>query len=198
MKKGIEFAIAALSLLVSLSARAADPAWTVDKAHSRVGFEVSHLGLSSVEGTFSKYEGTVIADAEGKVRSVSAVVQVSSIHTGNDDRDTHLRSAELFNVVKYPEIRMTTKTVNWKGKQLSGKAVLTIKGKTMDVKYRGTLTGKKTLDERGRKVLRVGYAVTTEIDRTAFGIEFGSAAETFGLVGKTVEIQISVEITRPL
>lgn len=197
MKKAIVYMIAVLFAAISLPLAAAEPIWTIDKAHSKVGFTVSHLGLSSVDGRFSKYDGTVTADGDGRVSAVSAVVQVSSINTGNDDRDTHLRAPDLFDAQKYPTITMKTETVNWSGNNLSGKATLTIKGQALTVRYSGKRTGKKVVTENGKEMVRVGYVVKTKVERSRFGLDFGGASEAFGLVGKTVDITINVEIVRP-
>lgn len=197
MKTAISYLVFAFTVVFSLPLAAAEPAWTIDKAHSKVGFTVSHMGLSSVDGRFSNYDGTVTADGEGRVSAVSAVVQVSSINTGNDDRDIHLRSADLFNAPKYPTITMNTETVKWSGNSLSGKATLTIMGKALTVRYNGKLTGKKVVTENGKQMVRAGYVVTTKVNRDQFGLNFGGASEAFGLVGKTVDITINVEIVRP-
>jgi polyisoprenoid-binding protein YceI len=187
-----------ISVGFCLNVKAAEPSWTIDKAHSRIGFSVSHMGLSTVDGRFTKYDGTVAADNDGRASAVSAVIQVQSINTDNEDRDNHLRSPELFDVKANPTITMKTETVDWKGDRLSGNAKLTIKGKTREVQYVGGRTGKKVVTDNGKETLRVGYTVSCEIDRSQFGLNFGTAAETFGLVGKTVTITINVEITRPL
>ena len=76
--------------------------YTVDPAHSSVGFEVRHMGIATVRGRFSEFQGTV--DATGEAPSLSGVVEVQSIDTGDENRDTHLTSAEFFDSANHPQI----------------------------------------------------------------------------------------------
>ncbi len=198
MKRGTVLIGLWIVTLFAGTAHAANPVWTIDKDHSRVGFSVSHLGVSTVEGTFSLYDGEVTADESGRVTSVRATVQVKSIDTANDNRDASLRAPDFFDVAKYPTISMQTESAKWTGNRVAGKAKLTIKGTTRQIQYSGILTGKRTVEEGGRKVMRVGYTVTAKIKRSDFGLRFGGAAEAFGLVGETVNIKVTVEITRTL
>jgi polyisoprenoid-binding protein YceI len=186
------------AVMISLNATAAEATWSVDKAHSRVGFSVKHFGINTVYGTFSKYDAEVVADDKGRVSKVSAKVAAASIDTDIEKRDDHLRSPELFDVAKYPDIRMTTTSIRWNGKKLSGKADLTIKGKTVKVAFSGKLTGTRTVTANGKNELRAGYEVSAKIDRTKFGLDFGGMTEALGMVGDTVTISLNIEIARPM
>jgi polyisoprenoid-binding protein YceI len=189
----------ALLVMVSPLAVGADStSWSVDRAHSRVGFSVKHFGINTVHGVFSKYDAEVKADASGKLSAVNATVYVKSINTQNETRDEHLREPELFNVAKFPTIEMKTKSIKWNGNKMSGIAALTIKGKTRSVKFKGARTGTKSVTEKGKKVLRAGYKVSARIDRNQFGIVFGGMTEGLGMVGETVTISLNIETTRPL
>lgn len=190
-------ALGAMVLLFSQSASADDVVWEVDHNHTRVGFTVTHLGINEVQGVFKKFDATVKADAKtGKLSSVTASVDVASIDTDIDKRDEHLRSAEIFNVAKYPKMTLRTGAINWKGDTFSGWAKLTIKGKTHAVKYSGKRTGLREMTEDGKKVRRAGYKVTATINRKKFGLEFGNFSEGLSMVGETVTIQLNVETVR--
>jgi polyisoprenoid-binding protein YceI len=178
--------------------RAEALSWSVDSAHSRVGFSVTHFGINTVYGSFTKYDAVVIADASGKLGEVTATVHVASINTGNEKRDGHLRAPDLFHVAQYPTIEVTAKKINWSGKKLSGTASMTIKGKSLPVRFTGRLTGTKTVTENGKQVMRAGYVVSAEINRTKFGLDFGGITEALGMVGEAVTITLNIETTRPI
>ena len=105
-----------LSVLMVVSNRSDAEAvtWQVDKAHSRVGFTVKHMGINNVHGVFKRYQATVKADREtGKLSAVNATVDVASIDTDTKKRDEHLRAPDLFNVAAFPKMTLKTGAVNW-------------------------------------------------------------------------------------
>jgi polyisoprenoid-binding protein YceI len=96
--------VLALSLALAPAAQAAPATWTIDPAHSQVGFSIRHF-FSKVPGSFTKYSGTIIYDAEKPASSsVKAEIEATSITTNNERRDNHLRSEDFFYVEKYPTI----------------------------------------------------------------------------------------------
>jgi polyisoprenoid-binding protein YceI len=78
--------------------------YNVDPSHSNVGFEVKHMGIATVRGTFRKFEGTV--DATGKAPRLEGTVEVASIDTGEENRDGHLKAPDFFDADRYPQITL--------------------------------------------------------------------------------------------
>ena len=76
--------------------------WTIDPVHSDVGFVVRHLMVSKVRGHFTKFEGRIVTDADPMRSTVTATIDLASIDTSNQQRDDHIRSADFFEVEKYP------------------------------------------------------------------------------------------------
>ena len=196
-KRAWVFSMAWILALLSVTPNARASDWTVDKAHSRIGFSVSHLGINTVHGVFKNFSATVSADDAGKLSSVSAEVSVASVDTGIDGRDDHLRASEVFNVAKYPTMRLETTRIVWNGNRFSGTARLTIKDKTLPIEFKGKLTGTKRVATDGKPVTRAGYSVTATVNRKAFGIGFGGFSEGLGMVGETVNVALDVELVRP-
>src|SRR5690606_16725423 len=113
--------------------------WKIDQAHSEVGFKVKHMMISTVSGSFEKFEGyleTTTDDFTDAVFNFSA--EIDSVNTNNKDRDTHLKSDDFFNATEYPKLKFVSKSFN--GSELKGD--LTIRDVTkeisLDVDYNGT------------------------------------------------------------
>ena len=190
MKKLI-LAAAAL-LLVSASSFAQTQIWKADKVHSKVGFSVSHLVVSEVEGKFSDYDATLTTDANGKLEKVEAVIKVASITTDNADRDKHLKSDDFFAAEKYPELTFVSKSIKAAGKN-SYKIIgdLTMRGVTksvtLDTKFNGQIK-----DPWGNT--KSGWVATTTVNRFDYGLQWNKALEAGGLVvGKDVDISLKLE-----
>jgi len=191
------FLVAMIIMLGQSTAFAGE--WTVDHAHTRVGFSVTHLGINTVQGVFKKFDADVAADGStGKLSAVSATVTVASIDTGVDARDDHLRGPDLFNVKAYPTMRLETTRITWNGNSFSGTAKLTMKDVTKQVRFKGRLVGVKTVTIRGKTEKRAGYRVTASVNREAFGLKFGAFSEGLSLVGETVDITLDAEIVKPV
>ena len=175
-----------------LTISAAD--WKFDSAHTTVGFEVSHMVISSVDGKFKKFEGTVGTDGMNwETADIQFSVYTNSIDTDNEDRDKHLRSDDFFAADQYPKMIFVSKTMEKVGEnkyKLIGD--LTIKGTTkeitLDVTHNGTIT-----DPYGNT--RAGFSLDGEIDRFDYGIEWDKTLDAGGLVvGETVDINIETEL----
>ncbi len=188
-------AAAALSLLaVALPtvARAADT-YNVDKGHSEVSFKVKHL-LGKVPGRFNDFSGTIVFDpAKPETSSVEFAIKATSIDTANGDRDGHLRSADFFDVEKFPEITFKStavKVVAPNRFQVTG--AFTMHGVTktiiLPVEYLG-----EAKDPWGNT--KAGYAAETVINRKDYGIVWNKSLDTGGtLLGEEVEIAINLEV----
>jgi polyisoprenoid-binding protein YceI len=189
-------AIAGLVVLGS-SASAFGANWDIDPAHSTVGFSVRHMMISTVHGSFAKYSGALSID-DGDVSKSTAHIEIdaSSITTGNDKRDEHLRSADFFDVAHFPKLVFDATHVERRGPAafaLNGN--LTIKNITHPVILDVTgLTG-EVKDPWG--ATRRGATATTKINRKDFGLNWNKALETGGVVvGDEVTIQLEVELTK--
>ena len=102
--------ILSIALLAGFSASKAQTNWTIDKAHSKVGFNVSHLVISEVEGEFKEYEAKVVSTSEDFAGSeVSFTAKVASIDTDNEQRDNHLKSEDFFAAEKNPDLKFSGK-----------------------------------------------------------------------------------------
>lgn len=168
--------------------------YKVDKAHTTVSFKIRHL-FTNVAGRFDDFDGVVTFDPAAFADStVSGTVQVASINTNNEKRDTHLRSADFFDVEKYPTITFKSTKVTdvdeaKKTAKLHGN--LTMHGVekpiVLDVAYLGT--GK---DPWGNT--RGGFTATTQLNRKDFGITWNETLESGGLLlGEEVEVEIDFE-----
>ena len=166
--------------------------YRIDRAHSEAVFQVRHL-LTKVRGRFSDFEGTIQYDEANPERSsVNATIQATSIDTNESDRDTHLRSADFFDVEKFPTLTFRSTRVTKKGSESFDVAGdLTIHGVTKPVTLNVTFLGKAT-DPWGNE--RLGFEGETTINRKDFGLTWSAALETGGfLVGDEIKISVSVQ-----
>jgi len=194
MKRFVLIVISVMTL--SMPVRALATTWEIDPAHSRIGFKVKHLMISTVSGFFGKYRSVIdIDDTAIEKSTVSVVIDTASIDTGIAQRDEHLRSADFFDVQKFPEMTFVGKRVTRGagGIQLLGD--LTIRGITRPV----TLTVRELTppvkDPWGGE--RRGASATAEINRKDFGLTWNKALETGGVVvGDQVRIEIDLELIR--
>jgi polyisoprenoid-binding protein YceI len=170
--------------------------WQIDPAHTEVGFSVKHLMISTVRGRFAGVKGTIVLDEANPERSsVEAEIDAATIDTRAEQRDAHLRSADFFDVEKYPTITFRSRRVE---RVSDGRyrivGDLTIRGVTREVVLDATEEG------RGRDPWggdRLGFSATTTIDRRDFGLTWNQALETGGvLVGNEIKISIDVEAVK--
>jgi polyisoprenoid-binding protein YceI len=163
----------------------------IDKAHSEVAFQVRHL-LTKVRGRFADFEATLTYDEEHPERStVSAVIQAASIITNETDRDTHLRSADFFDVEKHPTLRFASTRVRRQGDGFAVEGDLTIREVTRPVTLAVSYLG-KAKDPWGNE--RVAFEAETTINRKDYGLNWNAVLETGGfLVGDEVKILLSVQ-----
>lgn len=171
--------------------------YKIDPAHSIIGFAVRHLEINWVEGRFKEFEGTVHYDDKDVTKSsVEFSAKVESIDTGVAPRDKHLRTADFFEVEKYPTLTFKSTRVERKGKDayvLHGD--LTLKGVTKPVQLPFKLSG-AVKDPWGNT--RFGVQAETNINRRDFGINYGNAFAGGGLdVGNEVRITLQLEVLRP-
>jgi polyisoprenoid-binding protein YceI len=185
------------SILVILPSLAIASMWQIDPDHSSIQFKVRHMMISNVKGVFHNFKGTVAIDDQDITRSkVSASIDAASVDTGVAKRDEDLRSANFFDVARYPTISFTAKKIVAIGMgnyRLTGD--LTIHGVTREV----------TLDMEGPspavtdfyKNTRRGATASGKINRKDFGMTYSKLLETGGVVvGDEVAISIEVEMIK--
>jgi polyisoprenoid-binding protein YceI len=181
------------ALLAGDTVKANPVAWTVDPAHSEVSFRVRHL-TGRVRGHFKEYTTSLMADpAQLTTGSVTVEVKTASVNTEQEKRDAHLRSPDFFDVEKFPAMTFKSTKVDANGKDLALSGDLTIKGVTKPVVLKGTFNGKVT-DPWGKE--RLGFEVSTTIDRRDFGLVWNKLVEGSSLVGDEVTIDIAIEAVK--
>lgn len=167
--------------------------YEIDPSHTRVGFEVDHLMISSIDGNFKDFAGSFeyLMD-KNTIKDLKVKVKANSISTNQEKRDEHLKSADFFDVKKYPEMVFVSREIklNKKGKG-SIKGDLTLHGQTLPV----------TLDAVVKGPIKNPWGVTvlafeghSKINRKEFGLTWNKALETGGVVvGEIVKISIKGE-----
>lgn len=191
--------IASISTIVALAfpAFAFASTWTIDPDHSNIGFKVRHLMVSNVRGSFDKHSGTVEIDDKDITRSkVNISIDTNSINTNVQKRDEHLRSADFFDVAKYPTMTFVSKKVAKAGKdKLKVTGDLTLHGVTKQVVLDVVGPTKESKDPWGN--IRKGATATTKINRKDFGLVWNAALETGGVtVGDEVTITLEIEMIK--
>lgn len=182
-------ALAALSVVTAVEA--AD--YTIDLAHSEVGFKVRHLGIASVRGEFTDFTGTFSYDPSVPESSrVRANIKAASVDTGVEGRDEHLRSEDFFHAGMFDEITfVSTGASRGEKGDLEVSGDLTIRGVTKPVVLDVALGG-MVRDPWGGE--RAAFTATTSIDRRDFGLAWNRMLETGGVVvGERVEITLEIE-----
>jgi polyisoprenoid-binding protein YceI len=166
--------------------------WTPDLNHSSVEFTVRHLGLSKVRGRFGTYTADLNVGVDLASTSVTANIELSSVDTGNTDRDGHLQSADFFNIENHPSMTFESHTIEDIGSdeyQMTGN--LTVNGTTREITFDVEFTGSVT-DENGS---RVGFSATTELSRKAFGITFDAPMGADAvLVADKINVELELQL----
>ena len=178
---------------MTTQAATAQQTWTIDPGHSEAGFAVKHLMISTVKGNFRNVSGTIVLDESSPASShVEAEIDATSIDTRQEQRDTHLRSADFFDVEKYPALTFrSTKVESLGSGQFRVLGDLTIRDVTKPVVLEVEETGRGK-DPWGGE--RIGYSATTKFDRTDFGLTWNQALETGGImVGNEVKVTLDVQ-----
>jgi polyisoprenoid-binding protein YceI len=185
-------ALSILSLAFTLSV-VAQSTWTLDKAHAKLGFGITHMMVSEVEGAFKSFDVKVTSTKGDLTDSkIELTADATSISTDNDDRDKHLKNADFFDVEKFPTLTFKStefKQVDGKKYKLTGN--LTMHGATrwvtLDVKFNGT-----TIHPYSKKTV-AGFKITGTLKRSDFGIgtKFGDA-----MLSDEVELDVNVELVK--
>lgn len=167
--------------------------YSIDPAHTNVEFAVKHMMITTVRGRFGDVKGKVEIPENGQPR-IDIAIAAASIDTRTDARDTHLRSADFFDVEKYPELRFvsTRATRTGDGYKLTGD--LTIKGVTKPITLEVTEEG-AGVDPWGNQ--KAAFSAMGKINRSDFGLTWNAALETGGvLVSEEVRISIDAQLVK--
>jgi polyisoprenoid-binding protein YceI len=169
--------------------------YLLDAAHKRVGFVVRHLMVSKVRGEFAEATATITVAENPLESSVTATIQTASVHTGQADRDNHLRTGDFFEAEKYPTIDfVSTGVKSHDGNEFVLAGDLTIKGVTRPVELQVEFEGVGR-SPYGFDVF--GFSASTEVDREDWGLTYNMALESGGvMIGKKVKIEIEGEAIR--
>jgi polyisoprenoid-binding protein YceI len=171
----------------------AQSSWTIDKAHSNIGFSVAHMVVSETTGNFKDFDAKVTSTADDFAgATVDFTAKTASVFTDNEKRDGHLKSDDFFNAEKFPELKFTG-TLTKDGTKYVLKGNLTIrdvtKPVTLEVAYGGRVKA-----FGGEKA---GFKIKGKVNRKEFGLKFDKALEGGGLiVGDEVELNVKVEINK--
>jgi polyisoprenoid-binding protein YceI len=182
--------------MTSTSTKTGTTTYAIDAAHSQVGFSVKHMMFATVRGNFRGFEGTIVVDNDNPANStVNVTIDASTITTGEEKRDEHLRSADFFDVTNYPTITFKSTSIDFRSADdftINGE--LTMHGVTAPVKIKAEQTGEGT-NPWGMDV--AGFEGKTELNREEYGLTYNAALEKGGvLVGKEIKISLELEVTK--
>jgi polyisoprenoid-binding protein YceI len=170
--------------------------WAIDPSHSLVEFAVKHLMISTVRGRFGDVKGTItLNDANPAQSKVEIEIGTASIDTRAEQRDAHLRSADFFDVEKFPSMKFTSKRIDG---DINGEfkivGDLTIRNQTREVVLDAEFQG-KTRDPWGGD--RMGFEAKGKVNRKDFGLHWNQALEAGGFVlGDDIKLSIEVELVK--
>ena len=171
--------------------------WNIDPAHSVAEFKVRHMMIANVKGQFPKLSGVLTLDESDLAKSsVDVSIEASSIETRDAQRDAHLKSADFFDVEKFPTLHFKSTGIRIvRDGELSVEGNLTIHGVTRQVSFTVEGPTPPTKDPWGN--MRVAVSATTKINRKDFGLTWNAALETGGiLVGDEVTINLEAEFIK--
>ena len=168
--------------------------WNVDTSHSVVGFSARHLMISKVRGRFTDFSGTVTIAEDPLQSIVEANVDLSSVTTGDDQRDAHLKSADFFDIENHPTATFRSTAVAVTGSSGTVDGDLTIKGVSRPVRLQVEYLGHAT-DPWGND--RAVFSAGGKLNREDWGLTWNMLLETGGLlVSKDITLELEVELIR--
>jgi polyisoprenoid-binding protein YceI len=166
--------------------------WAVDPTHSEVSFTVRHMMVSKVRGRFDKFEGTVVTAEDPLGSTVTASVDLDSINTNQEQRDAHIKSADFFEVEKYPAMTFVSTALKGSEEGFTLEGDLTLKGVTKAVAFNLEVNG---IGPDAYGGTRIGFSAETQIHRSDFGVNFnGPIPGVPGGVAVSENVTINLEI----
>lgn len=170
--------------------------WTLDKAHSEIEFSVRHMMISRVKGEFRNFDSEIEADpADLATANIKFTIDISSIDTGNEDRDNHLRSADFFEVEKYPSLTFTSTDIKKQGDGYAVTGDVSMHGVTKSETFIVTLGG--VIKDPMSGAQKVGFSVEGKVKRSDYGLTWNAPLETGGvLVSDEVKINMEIQASK--
>jgi polyisoprenoid-binding protein YceI len=164
--------------------------WAIDPVHSSIGFSVRHLVVSKVRGNFEAFSGAVVV-AEDGTPSVSAEISIDSLHTGNEQRDAHVKAADFLDAEKFPTASFVSTGVHSAGDNYVLDGEFTLKGVTKPIQLTLEFNGVNPGMGHGAVA---GFDASVVLNRKDFGIDIDMPLETGGaVVGDKVTITLAIE-----
>ena len=168
--------------------------WTIDPVHSEVGFSVRHMMVSKVRGRFTRFSGQIVTAEDPAQSSVTAEIDLSSISTGQEQRDEHIKSADFFVVETYPTMTYRSTGIKVEDGEYVLEGDLTLKGVTRTVPLKLELQGFGP-DAFGG--YRAGFTATGEINRRDFNVSFTAPMANGGVVvADKIQLQLEIEAVK--
>ncbi len=168
--------------------------WDIDPVHSHVGFVARHLMVSKVRGNFNTVEGQIITADDPLESSATATIDMTSLSTGNEQRDSDVKSENFLDVANHPRMSYRTTGIRQEAGEIIADGELTIKGVTQPVALTVEVNGFGPDPYGGT---RAGFSATGEINRTDYGITANMALPTGGVV-VSEKIQLVIEVEASL
>lgn len=166
-------------------------AWEIDPGHTDVAFIGRHFMVTKVRGRFTDVTGTIAIAERLDDSGVDVTINMASVESGSEERDTHIKSAELFDVEQFPTATFRSTTVDWRGTTGVVHGELTIHGVTREVPLAVTFEGHVRDPWGGDRAI---FSAETKVNREDFGITWNVALEAGGLlVSKDIQIEINLE-----
>lgn len=172
--------------------------YNFDKAHSVIGFKVMHNGLIEIPGFFRDFTGTINYDAKDVAKStVEFTAKATSVDTGVANRDNHLRSADFFEVAKFPDISFKSTKVEKKGNDWMLTGDFTMKGVTKTITFPFNITG--FLPKTERSTARMGITASTKLNRRDYGVNYGGniPGTSTPVIADEISIWLAIEAPAP-
>jgi polyisoprenoid-binding protein YceI len=169
--------------------------WSIDPAHSKVGFAVKHMGIATVRGEFTAFEGTLEIGEDLSSAKVYGTVKAESVDTNEPQRDDHLRSPDFFDVAQYPELRFESTSIEaLDDEEFRITGQLTIHGETNEIVLHADVQG-TDIDPWGNE--RVGLEVTGQLSRGDYGMKFNQALGSGNmLVADKVKLALDISAVK--
>src|SRR3954470_3516562 len=166
--------------------------WEIDVAHSSIGFSIRHLGIARVRGRFTEFDADIVIGATPATSSLRATVGLASVHTDTNDRDTHIRSADILDVASRPTMTFTSTAISGEQDHWVVDGILAIGGDARPFQLEVELGGVADFPLGGPR--HAGVTATGELRRSDFGI-----ASMFPppVLGAVVEIELDLELLEP-
>ena len=166
--------------------------WVSDPTHSEITFSVRHLAISKVKGNFGKFTITAVTSDDPHATAITASIDVTSINTGNEQRDGHLRTNDFFAPEEFPTIEFVSTAIRHDGDDVFIDGDLTVRGVTKPTTFTGEFGG---VAENGYGMTMAGGSFTTKINRHDFGVSWNAVLEAGGItLGDDVTITIDAQL----